>query len=141
SAVAVFLYAFSAQAYSYLAPLAWLQHPILIVIGIILLVASLLWTLLAQIQMGNSWRIGIDEQHATELVQTGVFRFSRNPIFLGMMITLLGFFLVIPNALTLLVFGLGVVLMQIQIRLEEEYLMKKHGERYAAYCRNVRRWL
>ena len=52
--------------------------------------------------VGESWRIGIDEKHQTALVKTGVFGFSRNPIFLGMMITLAGVFLVIPNVLTLL---------------------------------------
>lgn len=57
------------------------------------------------------------------------------------MLTLLGLFLVIPNAVTLLVVGLGVVLIQIQVRLEEEFLAKTHGEQYAKYRRDVRRWL
>lgn len=74
-------------------------------------------------------------------MQRGVFSLSRNPIFLGMMLTLLGLFLVIPNALTLLAFVLGAVLIQIQVRLEEEFLGKTHGEEYAGYRRRVRRWL
>ncbi len=52
--------------------------------------------------MGNSWRIGIDTEHRTELVQRGVFRISRNPIFVGMIVTLLGLFLTIPNVVTLI---------------------------------------
>jgi protein-S-isoprenylcysteine O-methyltransferase Ste14 len=58
-----------------------------------------------------------------------------------MMITLLGLFLVIPNALTLLIFVMGVVLIQIQVRLEEEFLAGAHGEEYEDYRRQVRRWL
>ena len=91
--------------------------------------------------MGVSWRIGIDEEHRTPLVREGVFGVSRNPIFLGMMLTLLGLFLVIPNAVTLHVLGLGVVLIQIRVRLEEEFLSGAHGEAYAEYRRDVRRWL
>jgi protein-S-isoprenylcysteine O-methyltransferase Ste14 len=91
--------------------------------------------------MGESWRIGIDEEHRTPLVRKGVFGVSRNPIFLGMISTLLGLFLVTPNAVTLLVLGLGVVLIQIQVRLEEEFLSSAHGEDYEEYRREVRRWL
>jgi protein-S-isoprenylcysteine O-methyltransferase Ste14 len=91
--------------------------------------------------MGASWRIGIDSAHNTTLVQTGVFSISRNPIFLGITFTLFGLLFVIPNAITLLVVVLGVVLVNIQVRLEEEYLKTTHGEEYAGYARRVRRWL
>mgnify|MGYP001490612632 CR=1 FL=1 len=66
----------------------------------------------------------------------GVFRLSRNPIFLGMRLTLLGLFLVIPNAVTLAVLVLGNVLVQVQVRLEEAF-----GEVYARYREQVRRWI
>ena len=107
----------------------------------VLLLISLAWTVVAQAQMGASWRIGIDEERRTPLVREGVFGLSRNPIFLGMMLTLLGLFLVIPSAVTLLVLGLGVVLIQIQVRLEEEFLSGAHGRDYEEYRRGVRRWL
>jgi protein-S-isoprenylcysteine O-methyltransferase Ste14 len=111
------------------------------VAGVVILLSSLAWTVVAQAQMGESWRIGIDVEHRTPLVRKGVFGLSRNPIFLGMMLTLLGLFLVTPNAVTLLVLGLGVVLIQIQVRLEEVFLSSAHGEDYAEYRRSVRRWL
>ena len=97
--------------------------------------------MLAQAQMGGSWRIGIDMKHQTDLIQGGVFRLSRNPIFLGMILTLAGLFLVIPNALMLLILVLGFVLIQIQVRLEEEYLTSIHGDNYLDYRQRVRRWL
>ena len=53
------------------------------------------------------------------------------PIYLVMRVNLLGFFFVLPNAATLLILVLGEVLMQIQVRLEEEYLRQVHGEDYA----------
>lgn len=141
SILVVFIYALSANGYQYLGPITWLQQPMLVIVGMGLLLFSLLWITTAQIQMGNAWRIGIDQSHQTELVQTGLFQLSRNPIFLGMRLNLLGLFLVLPNAVTLAVLILGDVLMQIQVRLEEEYLPQVHGERYRLYCRRTRRWI
>ena len=109
--------------------------------GVLLLLLSLVWTGVAQSQMGEAWRIGIDTEHRTPLVQKGLFGISRNPIFFGIMVTLLGFFLTLPNAITLLAFVLGAVLMGVQVRLEEEYLNRLHPEDYQAYRRRVRRWI
>ena len=78
---------------------------------------------------------------ATELVARGLFARSRNPIFLGMRVSLLGFFFLLPNAVTLLTLVLGEVLVQLQVRLEEDFLTKAQGDAYRAYCRRVRRWL
>jgi protein-S-isoprenylcysteine O-methyltransferase Ste14 len=89
--------------------------------------------------MGSSWRIGLDNEKKKELVQTGLFSISRNPIFAGMTTTLFGLFLVLPNAVTLLVLICGYLLIQIQIRLEEEFLLKQHGEKYLEYFRRVKR--
>lgn len=139
--VTVIIYAFVPSMYSFLLPVFWLEYQTVQFIGIGLLALSLGWTVLAQIQMGNSWRIGIDEEKPTALVQSGLFRFSRNPIFLGMIITLLGIFLTIPNALTLLFLVLGFILIQIQVRLEEEFLTKLHSTEYKTFRRQVRRWL
>lgn len=125
----------------YLLPAVWLERTEVQTAGIILLIVSLIWTMIAQIQMGNSWRIGIDEEKKTDLVSSGVFGFSRNPIFLGMIVTLFGLFLAFPNAFTLIILILGFVLIQIQVRLEEEFLTSLHGEDYLEFRRTVRRWL
>ncbi len=139
--MAVLVYSFFPGAYHYLVPVPWLERPWIRFIGVILLIASLLWTILAQARMGESWRIGIPSEDKTMLVQTGVFRISRNPIYLGIVATLLGLFLVIPNAITLLILVLGVVVINIQIRLEEEYLKTTHGDEYVIYTEQVRRWI
>ena len=139
-AVIILFSAFSAF-YAYAAPIGWLETDFVRWSGLILLAVSLVWTAIAQLQMGASWRIGIDKKNRTELVENGLFKISRNPIFLGMRLALLGFFLTIPNAVTLLTLGLGDVLMQIQVRLEEEHLRNLHGEKYLEYCRRVRRWI
>ena len=137
----VVIYAFIPDAYQYLMPIHWFERTWIKSTGIVLLVVSLVWTILAQAQMGNSWRIGIDTEHRTELVRSGVFKISRNPIFVGMIVTLLGLFFIIPNVVTLMTLLVGVILIGIQVRLEEEYLSTVHGERYLHYRRRVRRWL
>lgn len=137
----VLAYSFWPEVYLYSVPIGWLEHASLKWVGAALLLLSLVWTVLAQAQMGESWRIGIDQEHLTALVRSGVFGLSRNPIFLGMMLTLLGLFLVIPSAVTLLTFVMGGVLIQVQVRLEEEFLARTHGDEYAQYRRRVRRWV
>jgi protein-S-isoprenylcysteine O-methyltransferase Ste14 len=75
----------------------------------------------------------------TELVISGLFTISRNPIFFGMILSLCGLFLATPNTLTALFLILGYVLIQVQIRLEEEFLTKEHGQKYSDYKQKVRR--
>jgi protein-S-isoprenylcysteine O-methyltransferase Ste14 len=88
-------------------PLLWLDRPIARIAGGVLLAGSLALIVVAQAQMGRSWRIGIDTGRPTDLVQSGVFSRSRNPIFLSMRLTLLGVLLVWPNAATLAAFLIG----------------------------------
>lgn len=133
--------AFFPRFTEYLLPIFYFQHPLLPKIGWVLLLLTLGWVSIAQRQMADSWRIGVDEKHATRLVTTGIFGVSRNPIFLGMAGMLLAVLLISPNAFTLLLFVLGIVLMQIQIRLEESFLSHQHGEAYQQYRQRTRRWL
>lgn len=137
----VLLYAFAGGVYNYLGPIVWLQTPPITVVGLVMLLVSLLWVMVAQSQMGESWRIGIDNESNTALVTGGVFGLSRNPIFLGMRVNLAGLFLVLPNALTLVLWVLGEVIIRAQVYLEEEYLLQSHGQAYEQYRQQVRRWI
>ena len=66
--VAVFIYSFSDKIYQYLVPISYLMKDVFLIIGLILIHFSLLWISVAQYQMSNSWRIGIDENNKTELI-------------------------------------------------------------------------
>lgn len=110
------------------------------VLGWILCLCTLAAVVAAQTHMASSWRIGVD-QTPTELRRVGLFALSRNPIFLGMRLMLLGLFLVLPNALTMVAMLLGEAMMQIQVRFEEAHLDRMHGQAYRTYRSQVRRWL
>lgn len=139
--VYVLTFAFFTSWYDYFLPIKVLDSSTTKYIGLSLLFVSLLWTVIAQGNMKNSWRIGIDTASKTELITTGLFSISRNPIFFGMILSLIGLFLTTPNTLTVLFLLLGYILIQIQIRLEEEYLTKEHGQVYIDYKQKVRRFI
>lgn len=135
----VLVFAFFPTWHDKFLPVISLHNLTLRYIGLGLLAIALIWTIIAQAHMKNSWRIGIDTETKTELVTTGLFGISRNPIFLGMILSLVGLFLTTPNGLTGIFLILGYILIQIQIRLEEEFLTKEHGLNYTNYKNKVRR--
>ena len=135
----VSLFAIFHRYNKYFLPIKVLEKNELIYCGIFLLIFSLIWTIIAQKHMKNSWRIGIDNQMKTELITNGLFSISRNPVFFGMILSLIGLFLITPNSLTLIFLILGYILIQIQIRLEEEHLTKMNGEKYIKYKNQTRR--
>lgn len=139
--VVVSIYAFLPEWYEYLLPFWYLVHPMAVKVGWVLLIISLIFVLIAQSHMAQSWRIGIDEKNKSKLVTTGLFSISRNPVFLGIMVANVGLFLVLPNAFTLLITALSSISMNTQIRLEETFLEEEFGEDYQAYKAKVRRWL
>lgn len=139
--IVVGIYAFQVDWYKYLLPFWYLDFPELRIIGWGLLILSLMIVWIAQNQMASSWRIGIDEKNKQSLVTKGLFGFSRNPVFLGIMLANGGLFLVLPNAFTLLIVSLSSLSINTQIRLEEEFLRRNFGADYKNYAKKVRRWL
>ena len=133
----IIVYSVSRQWYLYLIPVWYLEKEWAAITGLILIHVSFVWTVIAQQQMGRSWRIGIDEKNKTDLVMNGVFGLSRNPVFLGMIITMTGLFLILPNAVSFFTALAGYIIIQVQ----EEYLSKQHGGSYEAYRKKVRRLL
>ena len=135
----VLMFSIFQKFYLYLCPIHFLQNSIVQLIGLVLIHFSLIWISVAQFQMSNSWRIGIDENNRTELVTTGIFSISRNPIFLGMILSVLGLFLITPNAIMFCLTFTTYIIIQIQIRLEEEFLERQHTKNYINYKQKTRR--
>lgn len=89
---------------------------------------------------GTSWRLSIDRARAGELVTTGVFACTRNPVYLALALIGLGVSLALGSApLTVLAAGAPLYFHQL-VRREERFLEVRYGERYAAYRSRVPRW-
>jgi protein-S-isoprenylcysteine O-methyltransferase Ste14 len=141
SVLVILTFTFFPSWYRQFFPIPYLTSDAFAWAGLALLLVALVWVLVAQAHMQKSWRIGIDESVKTELVRHGLFKISRNPIFLGMRVMLLGLFLVLPSALMLVILVAGEILVQTQVRLEEEFLTRMHGAAYLTYRKQVRRWI
>lgn len=121
--------------------LHWLENPLAQSFGLVLLACSLILIIVAQAHMGQAWRIGIDHANSGALITSGIFRWLRNPVFMGMRLSLLGVFMVDANGVTLALGLAGEILMQVEVRLEEEFLAHRFGEAYRNYIHYTSRWL
>lgn len=109
--------------------------------GVVVTVVGIIVTVIAQFAMGNSWRIGVDNDERTALVTGGVFALVRNPIFTSMLVTSLGLMMMIPNVLSIAGFVMLILALEIQVRfVEEPYLVSAQGDSYRAYARHVGRF-
>jgi protein-S-isoprenylcysteine O-methyltransferase Ste14 len=110
-------------------------------VGIFPCVSGLLLLLLSLVSFGRSFRVGIDADHPDKLITTGVFAFSRNPIYVAFWVIMLGQFLVFPNWLLLVYLGAATWLFHRQVLREEAYLVEHYGKEYTEYCARVRTYV
>ncbi len=109
-------------------------------VGVFFCLAGLLLLLWSLVSFGQSFRVGIDTDHPDKLITTGVFAFSRNPIYVAFAFILLGQFLIFSNWILLIYFGAAVWLFHRQVLREEDYLKKHYGKEYLEYCNRVKRY-
>ncbi|WP_244519855.1 MULTISPECIES: isoprenylcysteine carboxylmethyltransferase family protein [unclassified Ensifer] len=91
--------------------------------------------------MRHSWKIGIPEEQDAPLVTSGLYAFSRNPIYVGMVAAMIGTVLAVPNVVSVALALSAWISISYQIRMEEAHLSRAFGEAYSAYCKRVRRWI
>lgn len=110
-------------------------------LGVTIAVAAIGLVVVAQLQMGSSWRIGVDLDERTELVRSGLYGSIRNPIYTGMVLFAIGQAIVLPGpsagaAVLGLIVGVG-----LQVRcVEEPYLQSLHGEVYLTWAATAGRF-
>jgi len=110
-------------------------------IGVALCLAGLSLLLWSLVSFGRSFRVGIDVDHPDKLITTGVFAYTRNPIYVAFAAILVGQFLIFPNWLLLLYVGAATWLFNRQVLREEAFLKQHYGQQYADYCQRVRRYI
>jgi len=108
--------------------------------GFIGATAGAVLTVYASSDMGRRWRVGVPDQAPDTLVTSGLFRFSRNPTFAGMLMIALGLAVAVPADLMVLAAFAFWVACEVQVRDEEAFLLSAFGNEYHDYMARVGRW-
>jgi protein-S-isoprenylcysteine O-methyltransferase Ste14 len=110
--------------------------------GIVTATAGGLAVFAAQLGMGESWRIGVDDEERLDLVTGGWFSVIRNPIYTAMIVGWIGFALMVPTWLGIAAVPVTALALELQVRaVEEPYLVRTHGDAYRAYASRVGRFV
>ncbi|GBF44557.1 phospholipid methyltransferase [Leptospira ellinghausenii] len=109
--------------------------------GFIVGLFGLSFCLYAQIKMKNSWRVGIDEGSKEKLITDGLFRLVRNPTYLGLFLLNLGVWLIWPTHLVFYLNIIFVLIFEIQVRCEEDFLENLYKEDYKQYKKKSYRYI
>ena len=90
---------------------------------------------------GDSFRVGIDVDTQDKLVTTGMFAISRNPLYLCIILFLLGMLLIHRNIVITAAVIAFMLVVHRQILREEVFLTRHYGAEFVEYCKKVRRYL
>ncbi|MFN2232546.1 MAG: methyltransferase family protein [Anaerolineae bacterium] len=111
-------------------------------LGILPLAAGIALNLLADRDFHQAETTVKPFENSSALVTTGVFRISRNPMYLGYMLILLGVGLLLRSLVPLVVIPVfGYLMARVFIRTEETMLQETFGPAWDAYAKRVRRWI
>ncbi|MDO4459909.1 MAG: isoprenylcysteine carboxylmethyltransferase family protein [Clostridia bacterium] len=95
----------------------------------------------SSITMKNSWRAGIPQEDKTEFVTDGIYKWSRNPAFLGFDMMYLGILIMYLNPVLAFFTVWAMLMLHLQILEEEKFLAKRFGTDYENYRKHVFRYL
>lgn len=113
----------------------------LTVVGLLVAAIGDMTFIVAMITMKDSWRAGISESEKTQLITDGIYRFSRNPAFLGFDLMYIGIMLAFLNIPLLCFTVLVVISLHLQILQEEKFLITVFGNSYKEYQKRTCRYL
>lgn len=122
-------------------PIHYFNRDLFDYIGFFVGIAGLTLCRLAQVTIGASWRVGIDEKASPGLISKGIYAYIRNPTYTGMFILCAGVFLISPTILYSYWILSFFLIMEFQVRCEEEYLENQYGEAYSHYFSRTKRYL
>lgn len=117
-----------------------IQHIGFKISGIFVLISGLFIYAMALYSFHDSWRIGIDREKPGKLITTGIFRWSRNPIYISLNLLVFGTFLLQGHFIFLILFICIAVSLHIQVLQEEKFLIQTYGEAFINYRSKVGRY-
>jgi len=140
--ILLLLHIFAAFLLNWLFPLPFVFPEVLVWVGYLLILVGLALAISASGQFIQAHTTLDPHGSVTEIVTSGPYRFSRNPIYLGFVCLLIGFPAIFRSYWGLILSPMLMVsLYQLVIKHEEAYLEKKFGDMYTSYQSRVRRWL
>ncbi|MEW6997989.1 isoprenylcysteine carboxylmethyltransferase family protein [Colwelliaceae bacterium BS250] len=125
----------------YLGMISSLENIPIIITGNVLITFGFLLTVIIHFSMGCKWRSGIDPKGPEQLITDGFYQFSRNPIFLCIALSQMGFFLALPSVFSLTCLIIGLYTLYRQTLSEERHLLEVFPSKYRIYLTKVRRWI
>jgi protein-S-isoprenylcysteine O-methyltransferase Ste14 len=138
----VLLSAVGAQAFLWaFAPGRMLPDHVALVLGLVIIGVSIALAIVAAREIVRAGTVFDARKVTATLVDSGVFRFTRNPVYLSMVLLVIGVGLILNSSWSLLLaVPTGSALCLTAIRPEERYLEAKLGETYRAYRSELPRW-
>lgn len=108
--------------------------------ALIIIFANLIVSVFSLIHLKDSWRVGVIEEHKTDLITGGIYGFTRNPYFLSYFLMFAAYTVLLQNILLLALSFIGVLMVHKMIIKEETYLSSLHGDKYLVYKSKVPRY-
>lgn len=109
--------------------------------GIIISLFGAVVFIAAMYTMHDSWRAGIDNAQKTKMIRTGIYKFSRNPAFVGFDLLYTGMALSFSNVLNIIFACASIIMLHLQILEEEKFLPAVFGKGYLDYKKKTRRYI
>lgn len=123
-------------------PIALMPRGVAVPLGVLLIVLSLGLIAPAMISFRRARTSPIPVKPTTSIVETGPYRFTRNPMYVGLAMLYLGLTLWVDSLWPILFLPIALFTIQrFVIAREERYLEAKFGDQYRGYKARVRRWL
>lgn len=110
-------------------------------LAMVLLCSGIVLATISMKKLGDDLIFGLPKGGISSLKTDGIFRFSRNPLYLGFILIILSSSMITPNPFNAAAGILAVVLHHLIILQEEKYLRSKLGKKYLDYCSKTGRYL
>lgn len=122
--------------------LSWLEIPdFLRWIGVFIFFEGILFLCLSLIHLGRYTKMGLPKNDEIQLRTIGIYKLSRNPMYLGLIIVAIASVMVVPNPFNL-VFAIAGILIHHKIIInEEKFLTERFGQQYRDYQKTTKRYL
>jgi protein-S-isoprenylcysteine O-methyltransferase Ste14 len=121
--------------------LYFLEYYLFNFFGILFTIIGFVMMVMAHQQMGEAWRMGIDEGQKTILVSRGLYSISRNPIYVALLLQAFGLVLLLKSIIALVLLFILILNVRGIISQEELFLERHFGISYKKYKELVRRYV